>query len=159
MPVFRPDPSKVAAGIQIYDKGEYLVKLGEPKAFLRETKKGKNAGKQNYGVLFVCEIMDGVNKGKKYIHNCMMHTTESEGFSKQFQMAAYGFEKKEEQKFDTKVINEALDFSYDPKPDDGSDPWCGPAWRAMKDKQVYVSLNKSTGDDGEQQNVEGIRPF
>ena len=157
-PVYRPDPSKVAAGIKIYDKGTYELELGEPKPFLRTTSTGKNAGNENFGVLFVCTILEGAEKGKKYIHNCMMHTPESEGFSKQFQMAAYGFEKKDESKFDE--FSFTKDWSFDPKPDDGSEPSCGDGWRDMKGKRIKIDLDKGlNADKQEQQKVVGIRPM
>lgn len=160
MPPFRPDPTKVAAGLPVYDKGEYEIELGDPKPFLRETATGKNAGNINHGVMFRCIITEGPQKGKPYIHNCMMHTPESEGFSKQFQMAAYGYDKKDEEKFNTEV-GAVKDWSYDPKPDDGSDPTCGDGWRDMKGKRLLISLNKrpNTQNPGqEQQSVDGMRP-
>lgn len=154
---FRPDPSKVSAGIQIYEKGEYEMEIGEPKPFYRETKQGKNAGEWNHGVMFVCTITEGPEKGKKFIHNCMMHTPESEGFSKQFQMAAYGFAKKDEKQFDEEVAK-VKDWGY-AIPEDGTDPTCGDGWRDMKGRKVVFDLNKvKNKDNQDQQKVLGIRP-
>ena len=159
MPPFRPDPTKVAAGLQIFDKGEYEIELGDAKPFLRETKQGKNAGQTNHGVMFTCVITEGPQKGKKYIHNCMMHTVESQAFAKQFQMAAYGFDRKQEEAFNEE-IGSTKDWSYDPKPDDNSDPTAGDGWRDMKGKRVLISLDKIAGQNGaaDQQKVLGLRP-
>jgi hypothetical protein len=156
-PVFRTDPTKVAAGIPVYPKGSYEIELGDPKPFLRTTASGKNAGQENHGVMFRCIIVEGPQKGKAYIHNCMMHTPESEGFSKQFQMAAYGYERKDEAKFDEE-IGSTKDWIYDPKPEDGSDPTCGDGWRDMKGKRIKIDLGVKQGTNGETQSVEGIRP-
>src|SRR5688572_42416 len=124
MPSFRPDPTKVSAGLPVYEKGEYEIELGEPRPFLRETKQGKNAGQMNHGVMFRSIITEGPNKGKPYIHNCMMHTLESEGFSKQFQMAAYGFDKKDEERFD-REIGSVKDWSYNIPDDPTGETTCG----------------------------------
>jgi hypothetical protein len=156
-PVYRPDPTKVAAGIKVFDKGEYEIELGEPKPFLRETKQGKNAGQENHGVMFTNIIVEGAEKGQRYIHNCMMHTPDSETFSKQFQMAAYGFDRKDERKFDEEVGSKK-DWVYDPKPEDGSDPYVGDGWRDMKGKRILISLNQRPGPNGPQQSVDGVRP-
>lgn len=157
MPPFRPDPTKVAAGIPIYEKGSYEIELGEPKPFLRVTASGKNAGQQNHGVMFRCIIVEGPQKGKPYIHNCMMHTQESESFSKQFQLAAYGYERNDEAKFDA---NEGTnkDWSYDPVPEGGGEPTVGDGWREMKGKHVKIDLGVKEGLNGKQQSVDGIRP-
>ena len=161
MPPFRPDPTKVSAGLPVYDKGEYDIELGEPRPFLRITSSGKNVGATNYGVMFRCIILEGPQKGKPYIHNCMMHTTESEGFSKQFQMAAYGYEKRQEEEFDVEV-GAVKDWIFDPQPDSG-EPYCGDGWRDMKGKRIKISLDKVKGKDAngqevDQQKVTGMRP-
>src|SRR5688572_10613127 len=82
------NPSDVTVGFKVFDKGSYELEIGEPKAFLGQ---GKDGRADNYGVRYMCKIADGPNKGQKYMVNCYMHTEESQAFSKQFLMAALGF--------------------------------------------------------------------
>jgi hypothetical protein len=149
-----PNPSAVDAGFPIHPKDEYELVIGEPKVFKGVGKEGKP---DNFGVRFICIIAEGAQAGKKFIKNCYMHTPESEGFAKQFQMAALGFNPKnqdDEAKFNEKYGN--ADWSFD---DDTMT--AGEAWHEMKGKRVYASLdvgtNKVTGDPAQLE--KGYRPF
>lgn len=154
MPKFNPNPSAVDAGFPIHPKDEYDMVLGEPKVFFANGKDGKA---DNYGVAFTCIIAEGPQKGKKFFKRCFMHTPESQGFAKQFQMAVLGFNPKsqdDEAKFNTQYGNADWGFDTDTNT-------CGEAWHEMKGKHVYASLdvgtNKLTNDPTQAE--KGYRPF
>ena len=149
-----PNPSAVDAGFPIHPKDEYEMVIGEPKVFKGTGKEGKA---DNFGVMYTLIIAEGPQQGKKFIKRCYMHTPESEGFAKQFQMAALGFNPKNQD--DEKAFNEKYgnaDWGFD---DDTL--VAGEAWHELKGKRVYASLdtgtNKLTGDPAQLE--KGYRPF
>lgn len=155
MPSFNPNPSAVDAGFPIFPKDEYEMVIGDPKTFYGTAKDSTKV--DNYGVMFTLIIAEGPMKGKKFIKRCFMHTPESQGFAKQFQMAALGFNPKnqeDEQKFNEAYGNADWSFNTDTQS-------CGEAWAEMKGKRLYASLdqgvNKVTGDPSQVE--KGYRPF
>lgn len=150
MPRFTPNPAAATAGFPIYPAGEYEVVIGEPKSFFREGKDGKAA---NYGITFRSTIAEGEYAGKPIMLNCYMHTLESEGFSKQIQMASLGYTKDKEDTFNTDCGS--LDWSFDT--DNGS---AGEAWHKMKGTRIIVALDVKMGNGGEQQQqTKSFRPL
>lgn len=153
MPRFAPDPSKTTIGFPVYPKGRYTVILGEPKSFY---KAATQAGKQdNHGVRFTSKISGGEFDGKVFMINCYMHTPDSEGFSKVVEMAALGYnprDNKEQERFNAEKGH--LDWSYNT-----DDNTCGDGWHEMKGKAIYADLDTSIGQDGsEQQKVVAFSP-
>lgn len=147
------NPTEVSAGFPVFDKGAYQFVIGEPKSFYKAAT--DPAKKDNYGVRYVLKVNDGVDKDKKFIQNCFMHTPESAGFSKQFMMAALGYKKDEEKRFDEEQGGQ--DWSYDP--DNNS---CGDGWHQLKGHVVEIEfdtpkIDATTGD--KQNKVIASRPI
>lgn len=150
MPRFQPNPTSVDAGFPVYPAADYEIILGDPKSFYRP---GKNGKADNYGVTFRSTIAEGDKQGKPIMINCYMHTPESEGFSKQIQMAALGYPKDAEDKFNAEVG--AGDWSFNT--DDNS---VGEEWTKMKGTRLIVTLTVKMGEGGvQQQGTAGFRPI
>lgn len=166
------DPTQDTAGFPILPKGEYRLKIGEPKAFKGETKQGENKGQINYGVGFMCTVIDGPvdnegnvspveHKGKKVYNRLFYHTQESRNYSKTFVIAAFGYSQKEEEQFNEKIKeikeadpdNPAVDWSFDA--DTGE---CGEAWRGMVNSEVVAALSVDKVDGVERQKWDMVRP-
>lgn len=171
---YTADPTKDSAGFPVLPKGDYRLKIGEPKAFKGETTSGNRAGQDNYGVAFTCSVVPGLLDGdsnespteyigKKVYQRLYYHTPESRNFSKGFILAAFGFSNKEENLFNDKINkikeenpdNPAVDWSFDP--DDGS---VGEAWRGMTNTEIVASLSvQKDKNDNDQQRWEQVRPI
>lgn len=150
MPRYDYVPSSVDAGFPIYEAGDYEIVLGEPKSFF---KTGTPPRGDNYGVRFRSTIGEGPKVGKPLMINCYMHTPESQGFSKQIQMASLGYAKDAEDKFNEEAGS--LDWSFNT--DDGS---VGEAWHKMKGTRLIVTLAIKMGEGGvQQQQITGFRPL
>lgn len=152
------NPNDVTVGFEIFPKGSYEIEVGEPKSFFKPGKEGKL---DNHGVRFMCKIADGDKKGRKYMVNCYMHTEESQAFSKQFLMAALGYDPKkleDEQAFNAATANENWRYN----PDDKS---AGDMWHRVKNQRLNVDLDVGIAPDtapnaGErQQKLVGYRPI
>lgn len=146
MPRFEPDPSKVSATIDILDKDDYEFIIGTAKSFAAMN---DNGSVKNHGVRYPIEVAEGTSKGKKQFQTCYQHTPGSEAFSKQFLMAAYGYDVTPagEKEFDRDFAGK--DWSYDT--DSGS---VGEVWRGIEGKRVIgsadIGTNKNTGDPMQQ---------
>lgn len=156
MSAFDFNPADAVAGLMVFPKADepYQIEIGEPKAFYRKGKDGKD---DNFGIMFRSKIAEGTFKGKTIIINCYMHTEESRGFSKQYQMAALGYDTKiqgDEEKF-----NEATrGWDWKANPDDGS---CGDGWHKMS-KQIILAdldtkINAATNEP--QQQTKSVKPL
>lgn len=150
MPRFEPNPSTATAGFPIYPEGEYEVVIGEPVSFLSPGKDGKQ---DNYGVRFKSTIGEGDKKGKQIMINCYQHTEESCNFAKQVQMAALGYKKNDEDKFNAEQGSADWSFNTDDKS-------AGEAWHKMQGQRVMVMLAVKMGQNGEeQQQIKSFRPL
>jgi hypothetical protein len=170
---YTADPTKDTAGFPVLPKADYRLSIGEPKAFKGETKEGPNAGQENYGVAFLCTVVEGPvdeegsvspseHKAKKCYNRLYYHTQDSRNFSKGFILAGFGFSPKEEEVFNQKIAelreqnpeDPALDWSFDP--DTGE---CGEAWRALTNREIVASLSVvKDKKDQEQQKWDMVRP-
>src|SRR3990167_908056 len=56
MPRHTFDPTAVSSTLEVFPKGDYLISVGEPKAFQGTTKSGKNEGNANWGIRWGCKI-------------------------------------------------------------------------------------------------------
>lgn len=151
MPDFNYNPSNVSSGFQVFPADTYEVVLGEPKTFYREGKKGPN-----WGIMFVSKIAsEGKYKGKKIAIQLYMHTEESQGFSKSYQMSAFGFmPRKQDDDFDLATAEKDWRFNTDTHS-------VGDGWMEMKGQTIVLDLdtgiNEENGD--EQQKIKAVRPF
>ena len=141
MPRHTFDPTAVSSTLEVFPKGDYLISIGEPKAFQGTTKSGKNEGNANWGIRWGCKIErvlegDPNAAGKRLIYTGYLNSEEAAGFPKQFVMAALGYpiNAKGEREF-----NEAMqgqDWDYDPE--SGA---CGDVWRQTTGKTLITSLD------------------
>jgi hypothetical protein len=146
------DPSTVSASFEVYPKGDYEVKIGEPKPFARDNRDGK----PTYGVRYPLTITSpGPQMNKRALYSCYMHTEGSQAFTKQFLMAAYGYKRTqpEEERFNRDFTGK--DWLFDPE--NGS---VGDVWKNAQGQRITISLDvQKTEDDKEQQQFTGFRPI
>lgn len=150
MPGFDFNPNDVTVGFEVFDKGSYEIEVGEPRSFFAVGKDGKA---DNYGVRYVAKIADGPKKGRKYLINCYMHTEESQAVSKQFLMAALGYNprnQENEREFNEKFGNENWRYN----PDDKS---AGDMWHKATNQRLIVDLDIGVGKDGTPQAGEKVQ--
>lgn len=170
---YEADPTKDTAGFPILPKGDYRLKLGEPKAFKGETTEGKNAGQENFGVAFLLTVVEGpvdyegnVSPSehflKKVYNRLYYHTQESRNFSKGLILAAFGYNSNEEDLFNEQLNklraeepdNPALDWGFD-----GDTGEVGEAWKNMAGREIVASLSiKKDKNNKDQQNWDQVRP-
>jgi len=141
MPRYDNSPKDVTATIPIFPKGDYEFSLGEPKPFARTNPEGK----LSHGVRFplVCEEVleegDPNFKGKRTLLSCYMHTEGGVSYSKQVQMAVFGFEKNPEGEAAFNEEHGDQDWSYNTDEDALS---VGDKWAEMQGKRVVISMDE-----------------
>lgn len=173
MPRYVADPTQDTAGFPILAKGDYRLRIGEPKSFKGETKQGERVGQVNFGVAYTCTVVGGPvdldgnttpesDIGKKVYNRLYYHTQESRNFSKGFILAAFGYNTSEEEQF-----NEGLRAAAEENPDDPALDWsfdpdtgeCGEAWRSLTNREIVASLSISQREGMQpQQRWESVRP-
>lgn len=151
MPTYNNDPTKVAASFAVLPKDSYELIIGTPKAFF---KGGQNGKADNYGIRCPLTVATGQFAGTRGVPaNLYQHTQDAESYSKQFIMAALGYDKgrDEERRFDNDM--KGADWSFDT--DTGA---VGDAWRQLEGKRIIGDYDVKLGDNQqEQQNVLGWR--
>lgn len=150
MPRYTPNQTNNTATFEVFPLGEYELIIGEPKPFTSEDKPQQDGTTKtgNYGIRYALTIAEGPFAGKKYIKTCYMHTQGSEDMTKQFMLAAHGFESNfdSEKLFNDKIATMDQTFNSD----DGS---CGDYWTSIKGGRVKVTL-ATTMYQGKEQNQE-----
>lgn len=151
MPTFNFDPNKAQVSFDVLPKGEYEFTIGEPKPFFRQNSKGEDS----YGIRFAMKcVTPGLESKRVQPYSCYMQSEGGQSFTKQFLMAALGYEKgpKEEQRFNEDMGGK--DWSFDPE--SGS---VGSAYSGAQGSRIIgivdVSIDKDTG--AEQQQWKGWR--
>lgn len=137
------DIKKEVAGIEIFPKGDYEFKVGEPKPF---AKKNDDDTFANFGVRVALVIAEPAEyENKKAIYSNYMHFDGAGAFTKQFIMAClgYGKSKSEEERFNQDHGDE--DWGFDPE-----GPSLGDAWKQLEGQRVIGSMtiqkNNKTGE-------------
>lgn len=160
MPRATPNPSNVSAGIPLLDAGDYRFKIGEPKAFHA---KDENGGYKNFGVRIPLKVIAGPsNVDASIFFGAYYHVDTTGGMIKQFQMAALGFDAKEERQFNEQWgDDEKWAYSYD-DPEVGGDIADGAGWQEMNGREVEanvtVTIQKKGDRAGQEQNNFRWRP-
>ena len=118
MPRHEASPSAVTAAFSVLPKDHYVFKIGEAKAFA-------NKEKGSYGIRYSISVEspDAMRSQKPAPINCYQHNEPSQGMTKQFLMAAYGFKLNSEGE---KAFNEAtksLDWTFDTDTGEIGDGW------------------------------------
>ncbi len=154
MPRFEFDPTKVAANIEVYPKGDYEFIVGEPKAYIKKSGEDQH---DSYGTRYALTIaLPDEYKGKRTVYSTYLQSEGGQSMAKQFMMAVlgYGKGKAEENRFDSDMRGKdwSLDFETG---------GVGDMYRELTGKRVIgtldVQINKNTGD--EMQNFKGWRPL
>lgn len=153
MPRYEFDPSKASATIEIFPKDRYLMKIGQPKSFL---KKENDETVKNYGIRFPLTHQDGQFVNKNTIFSGYLHNDGSQSMIKRFQMAALGYRNtpEEEKRFDAEQAGK--DWSFDP--DTGA---VGEAWQQFAGSSIYAHLDvgKNKNSDEPQQDFKRWEPI
>lgn len=136
MPRYNPNPAEANAGFPLFRKGDYRFKCAEPKAFDKRDKQTGNVINYGIGITVTCvgqaEGSDMI--GKKQYVRLYLHTPEARDYTKQFQMAVFGFTLDKEEEFNKLAAQE--DWSFDT--DTGA---VGSAWKAMTNKEFIASMS------------------
>lgn len=146
-PRYEHDPTKFAAALTVFPKGEYEFVIGAPKSFERQAR----AGHQSIGIRFPLKcVTPGPFENKKTIYSIYLHSDGGAQMAKRFQMAAAGLTVNEanEQEYDAKAAGK--DWSFDPSTGE-----VGEAWKEYEGIHVVcdvdVSINKDQNDKEIQQ--------
>lgn len=151
MPRFTPDPSKVSATLEVLEKGDYELTIGEPKTFFRQNQKGEDS----YGVRYQLTVAEGPKKGTKIFYSCYQQSEGAQSMTKQFFMAVLGYDRKssDEKRFDADFAGQDWVFNTD----DGA---LGDMWRSIIGKRVMCSMDVGISNSGEpQQKFNKWRPL
>lgn len=156
MPIFQADPTQDVGGFPVYPKGEYLVQIGEPKAFFRKSKKEV----ETYGIAYpltIVEAPDPQYNGKKMSRfTAYQHTSGARDFAKGFLLAASGFSTKQEEDWNHQSKAAGLEWGFNTETGETAD-----GWKTIMGNKVYVSIStridEETGKDSN--NFDSFRPF
>jgi hypothetical protein len=162
---FTPDLSKVRASIRIFDRGDYRLKITKSEPFINEAKTDdKGNEKQTAGCRYSLEMVGKLNargevepefEGEAVTPNrCYVHSEGGWSMTKQFLMAALGYSRDEEDKFDAEWAANA-DLKIEGEPEEVE---AGNSWEAPVGKLVDVTLNKRIYEGREQQDFNGWSP-
>lgn len=146
--LFNPDPTKIQVALALFEKGEYVFTIGEPKAFARDKKdKAGNITGRSVGVRYpiVCNL-PATHDGLRQFFSAYIHTDGALAFAKGFVMAALGFnprDQKSEESFNAKYAG--VSWSVDV----GTGA-VGDMWRNCKGHQIKLSCDITIQEDGSQ---------
>lgn len=157
MPRHDYDPNAVTVTFKTFQKGDYELIVGEPKAF-----QGTNAeGNENFGIRWPMKIVAVIEEGQedavgeRSIYSCYLNGGAA-AFGKAFAMAALGFAKNEagESEFNEVHGNPEL-WGFDT--DDHS---CGDGWRECTGNHIIASMSIQANpiDGTPRQQFDGFRP-
>lgn len=149
MPRLSPDMTDVSANIKIYDKGDYEIAVKSVFGFANDGTNGFN-----YGVAVQHVIvgkydskgnLDKSDEGNQVENvRLFVHTKDAMRMSKRYLMAAFGFNKKEEDEFNEWYKSQ--DWHVDAEKDD-NDRYVidsiGDGWKKLVDHHVKVRLDKT----------------
>lgn len=136
MPKFTPNLSEIAAGIPILDKGEYEFSIGEVKGTIQNV--------MTDGVPVATEVVRTSLKiesgesfvGKNIPHSFMPSNEYGAQFTKQFIMAANGFDLKQEAEFNEQFADGDL-WSLD-----SENGVLGDAWKSIQGKKIRANVTQ-----------------
>ena len=144
MPRYEATPSEVSASFGILPAGELELIIGEPKTYVRIPKEGNDKDEGDYGLGFpVTVVKPTAHAGEKGYFNASQGNDIGKAISKQFTMAALGFEinKENENRFNEKYKDADWSFDTDTKQ-------VGEAWMKLKGQHVIVESSSTMAKDG-----------
>lgn len=164
MPRFTPDLTKARANVRIFDRGDYEIKVTKATPFINEGEDDKGNAKTSAGCYYSLEMVGKLDESGNpteefrgefmFPQKCYVHTDKAWGMTKQFLMAALGYARDEEDKFDAEWASKA-DLSLD---GDADEVVAGKSWEDPVGKHVRVTLDKRLYQGNEQQDFRGWTP-
>jgi hypothetical protein len=161
-PRFAPDLAKTKAGMRVFERGDYELKVSglKPIAYTRESDGKEIAGCQIN--LQVCGLvlndgsLDKTDEGESVAPiRLYVHTEDAWPISKRFAMACLGYSLEQEDEFDDSHA-ETLDLSVD---GEGDDAVLGEGWKRLEGKRFLCTLSKRKYEGREQQDHGGFLPI
>jgi hypothetical protein len=155
MPDFNFDPTQVAAvgGFEVLPKGDYEFIIGKPKPF---QKLEDNGDIRNFGLGVTVKVADGEHIDKLQYVRLYMHNRGSQGFSKAFVMACYGYAKNQEKEFNEAFAGKSWNYNAETGE-------IGEVWQGIEGKRAIGSADTQMGQGDyagqEQQKFTGWRPI
>lgn len=120
---YNPNLTTASAGILMLQKGDYELKISQPKTFKRQ-KVENGETKDIYGVQYSLTVENGDDQnviGKNIPLSLYMHSEAAFGINKRFVMAALGFALDDEESFNEKYAD--ADWGIDPDSGELGDIW------------------------------------
>lgn len=161
MPRFTPD-TNVRATTRVFDRGDYRLAIERHTPIIREKDDGSIAAGVLYGIKMVGKLdakgkVTDEHAGEDVTpFTCWMHSSGAQSFTKRFLMAALGYKKEDEDKFDKDYwSNPKKDFTIDGTPEDAS---AGAAWEEAVGNQFVATLDKRIWNNQEQQDFASFMP-
>lgn len=161
---FQPDLGGVKAGMTIFDRGEYELKISAVKPiFYYNEDKGYDVAGGQVNLEMVGKVMndgklDRTEEGESVVPNKLyVHSTKAIPMVKQFFMAALGYPMDEEDKFNKEVAS-SLDISVTPG-EEGEEATLGSGWARLVGQRVLCTLDKSMYDGRERQDHKAFMPI
>ena len=159
-PNFTPDFADVKAGFRTLDRGEYELILGAPKGFAYTKDDGTEVAGVRFPANVAAQVMSDGSLDDKYEGDSVspvrlyLHTEGAFRMTKQFLLAANGFEISQEDEADTEFFADA-DFSFEVDEDSDEERpevTLGAAWEALKGNRVRVTADIQMYNDKPSQN-------
>jgi hypothetical protein len=161
---FQPDLGGVKAGMPVYDRGDYELKISavKPIFYYNEEKGYDVAGAQvnleMVGKMLADGSMDRTEEGESVAPNRLyVHSQKAIPMVKQFFMAALGYPLEDEDKFNKEVAAN-LDISVTPG-EEGEEATLGTGWARLTGQRILCTLDKRVHDGREQQDHKAFMPI
>ena len=166
---FAPDFAEVKAGLKIYDRGEYEVKVTgvDGFAYVRDKDKVTVVGVK-YKLEMVGKlgndgtIFDDTDAGESVVPmKLYIHSKKGWGFTKQTLMALFGYTDEQEDDFNEAI--EGYDFGVEPTDDEPDEEGAfeveiGGSWKEPVGGRIHVTLKKGIWEERPTQEFVAIRP-
>jgi hypothetical protein len=149
--IFNFDPTAVQVALGSFEKGRRTFEVTSVKGYSRTKKDASGAPKfpeeKVLGIYFGLKCIDPTHRDQRQIYNGMVHTEGSVGFTKQFLMAALGYNPRDmnsENDFNKTFagIGWSIDFET------GA---CGETWMKAKGRLVSLETDIQVDTNGNPQ--------
>lgn len=147
MPRWNPDFAGARATIRVYERGDYEVKFGSPRPFVRENREGKVVSGVRYPLEMVGRIQADGSLDKEFEGeqvapiSLYIHNEDGWGIAKRILMAVLGYNitPEAEDEFDNDVVAQGVDFGVDGDVDE--EVTAGDGWKKLQGGRAIVSLS------------------
>lgn len=158
-PRYDSNLTEVTSALVVLKPGEYEFLVGDPKAFSRK----KEGGAEVVGISFLLTVAEIVSdgdpnaRGKKVYRELYLHSEKAKPFTKQFVMASYGYENREEHEIVFNEKTRGLDWGYNT--DTGE---VGDVYKGMRGTRVICGVGQQPNEKNPnemQQTWDSVRPL